>query len=470
VAGVVVVTGGVTQPAVSATSTLTVPVGWSYVGVSLWWTSTTSITVRFRAGGATETQTITTTVCDSTYQNLATSTAQIVSTAAAQDMQIASTPSGSPDWLDTFVPNSVIEAGLNELAATPPIEANTDAWSVLQAIAQAEAACVLIDERGLFQFWPRSHWGTAPAATQVQRTIRSSVPLESVSVLRAAARIRNIVRVPVTPITVTQPGIIWQLSGAARDLKVNARATRRWTAGVAPAQAYQVDTRTHVIPSGGATTDMRSGYRAARGKAGGASVTNLTMTVTATSDSITIAVTNPNRYPVWLVTPSTGFPADSIGKPSMTLIGRLVTTQTTDPDTAASVTQTGYVVENRWQPSIDVYGSRPLTLSPSVWLQLGEPAEALGLAILHDTAWPCPQLESVTIVADPALMLGDRAQLVDDTGRSGIDDPYLIVGKVDKQPRSGEATQDLILKPVGPPGAWLLGVEGRSEAGVSTRL
>jgi hypothetical protein len=473
------VTGGVQGGLVTVTpssASLALPAGqWSYVAAHAFWTSSTSVTVQFRVNGNSEDVVQAAAVVDSAYRHISQSSLTIV--APTQDVQISATTALGPSWNDAFVRTAIVEPGMNELMATPPLDAAADAWATLQAMAKAEAGTVLADETGMPQFWSRDHWRTAPAALNVQRTLRVSIPLKHATVRRLTDQVRNIVQVPVTPYTVSQPRLIWMLSGTGDDIRISARGSKVVAATFTDAQAYQVDTRTHVIPPAGAESDMRSGYRAAKALDGTGAVTNLTMTVEAAGNSVTITWTNPNPYAVYLVSPKgAGNPPSSDGLPYAALIGRLVSAAAIDTDTGNTVGQSGYVIQEQAQESIDRFGPRPLPALPQTpWMQRGTSGRALGKAILHSTYLPCPQLSSVEIVGDAALQLGDRVQVLDDSDGTdgavgtGLDDPFWIAEKTDTYSGGDSATysQPLTLRPVARPRQWIWDVPGRNIPDVS---
>jgi hypothetical protein len=374
-----------------------------------------------------------------------------------------------PPWVDGFVPSAVIEPGENELIAMPPMAAGDDGWSVLQALATAEAALVLLDEPGIAQFWSRKHWGTAPAANTVQQTIRASVPLLAASVQRLARRVRNVIRVPYAPVAVQPLSVIWALSTSDLVI-VPAFGSASRNVDLSPVQVYRVDTLGGVIPSGGALAWGHSGYRACRynpvaGTFGAQAI--ISMLVAAAVNSIDISWFNSNPWPVALVTPATGYPASSVGLPTAAVVGQLITSAAPAPDSGEATPAVDTAVAVSWQPSIDVYGQRPLDLPASAWRQTAGVATSLGQDLLHDTAWPGPQLSSVTVAGDATRQMGDRVLIEDDTGSTGLADPYWIVDKSDKCDGGDNATytQDLKLRPVARPGQLILGVVGRSELG-----
>lgn len=368
------------------------------------------------------------------------------------------------------MPTAVLEPGI-ELTAIPALQSDATCWGVIQDIAAAQAGTVFVDERGVLQSWGRQHWRTAPAATQVQRTLTAKA-LTGLTVSRLADRVRNVLRVAVTPLDVTGPALLWQLS---EQITIPARGSVRRLVDLGEDQAFQLRTDTTTIPTGGFEGGFRrSGYRASRNPDGsGGEVNNLVMTVSPSADLIVWEVTNPNPWPVTLVSPrGAGYPSTSDGQPSLIIVGRLITTKTVPLDGTSTVDATAVVVEHRWQPSIDVYGERVLAIDANRWIQVTTEGDALAGDMLHDTAWPMPTLSSVEIVGDPSIQLGDRVHLTDTSGITGVDDPYWIVGyRSDftggEQPK---LAQVVTVRPVAPPGGWILGVPGRSELGITTRL
>jgi len=377
----------------------------------------------------------------------------------------------SPAWNDAYVPTAVVEPGLNELVAMPAISTDQTARDVVQKLAAAEGAMVLFDETGKPQFWTRAHWGAAAAANTVQRTLTAVTALKTVTIGRLADRVRNVIKVAYTPVTVRAKDTIWTLN---ENILIPPKQSVTRTVDLSPDQAYQVDTTGGVMPSGGPMINGQSSYRATKANSDGSNtgvqVSNLTMMITPTAVSVKIVWTNPNRYPVLLVTPSTGYPAASVGLPTSALVGQLVTAQGLIPDVATAVAsgnQGTAVVEVRCDPSVTVYGERFLAIDNNPWRQTGTVAEAVGRDILHAIAWPCPQLSQVTVVGDPALLLGDRVQMQDDSGQTGLSDPFWIVGKIDTFEGGDTPTfsQDLTLRPAARPRQLILGVAGRSELG-----
>lgn len=432
------------------TSIGVVTTGWHYVGLHFAWSS--FVNVHVRIDGATELL----------VGGGGTADGDLLSGAAiyntgTEAFQVTKEPYSATMWNDAYVPNAYLEPGLSELVAMPPLDATADSWSILQAIATATAGTCLLDEPGAFRWWNRRHWGAAgTAAGTVQRTLRAATPLKTMTVQQLADRVRNIIRAPVSPVRITSLQAVWSIGEV---VAVPARGQLVRFIDLSPAQAYQVVTTYGLIPSGGATT--QSGYRAARNQDGtGGVITNLTMLIEPFASAIKVTVSNPNSYQAWLVSPSgAGYPTASNGNPSAVVMGRLITTDPIPVDTATSVGSSTVIVEYRDTHSISDYGEKPLTLDDSVWRQDADDTLTLAQDIGFTTSRPCPQWSSVTILADPALMLGDLVTAYDDSGATGINDPAWVLGITTRRTADG-AEQDLLLRPVGPPGVVLAGELG----------
>lgn len=359
---------------------------------------------------------------------------------------------------DAFVPTAALEPGLSELTAMPPLPADGDAQGLLQDIAKAVAGTVLLDERGLFQFWNRRHWGAAgTAAGSVQKTIRATTALETATIERVADRIRTVVRATVSPFRVT-PLTAIPVSSVAESIR--GRGTLVKLVDMSPQQFWQVETTTGTIPSGGALINGLSGYRVARNQDGtGGLVQALTMTVQPSANVVRVSWHNPNSFRVWLVTPAgMGYPAGSVGQPAADIVARLVTATAATADTSVETAATILTEYRDEQAIADLGGSpsgeRPLTLDPTVWLQNADDGQELVRDLGYVMSRPCPQLSGVQVILDATLQIGDMVRVLDDSGQTGLNDPYWVTGIICRQ-SADEATQTLTLRPVGPPGTLL---------------
>lgn len=470
---------GVTFVGVDVTAT-----GWHYLGVNVAFGSESAeMTVRLDGTDAgTDTETIA--VMPAEPSPLTAFGPSGVRPCEAVQVTTESVDDPGFTWDDAFTPTSFLEPGLNELTATPPIPSDATCGQIIQAVAAAEAAVAIVDETGVFRFWNRQHWWAAgTAAATVQRIIDATTALKDTQISRGIDRVRNVIGVTVTPVTILDHDVVW---GTSEAVEVPALGQVTLLADLRGAQAYDVDTTGWVIPAGGAASaagQFKSGYRACTARDGnGDQVTNLVMVVDTSSTPITVTITNPNTFSVWLVTPAGAsspngggvYPSTSTGQPAVELVGRLITTQRdTGIDGAPTPgASSGVVVKRRWQPSVDVFGAQPLTLQATPWMQRVDQGAALAGDVLTETAWPRPQLSGVEVIADASIQLGDRVQLHDTSGATGVDDPFWVVG-VTTAYRGGRrvsAVQTLALRAVAGPGQWILGVPGRSELGVTTVL
>lgn len=426
--------------------------GWNYIAWHITYGAINS-TIRIRVNGTTDTIT---TATPSAYAAPGVG-GMAVYNHGHEAVQCTTEVYSAAMFNDGFVPTAVLEPGLSELVATPPLPADITGQQILQDIAAATSGVALLDEPGLLRFWNRRHWVAAPAASTIQRTLRASVPLKTATVQQSTDRIRTIVRAAASPYRITAAQVIWSLG---EYLRIPAHGTLVQLVDLGDNQGYQVDTATGVMPSGGALVNGHSAYRAARNQDGtGGEITNLSMTVEPAATQIRVTFANPNGYPAWLVTPSSGYPAAEIGTPTADLVGRLITTAGTASDTGAGVAASTVLTEWRDEQAIADLGGAPdgeraLTLPASPWLQSSNDAYQLIRDIGYSVSRPCPQLSSVQILADPALQLGDLVLVADDSAATGINDPFWIVGSTLRQTAT-EAVQDLELRPVAPPGSVL---------------
>jgi hypothetical protein len=110
-----------------------------------------------------------------------------------------------------------------------------------------------------------------------------------------------------------------------------------------------------------------------------------------------------------------------------------------------------------------------LAIPDSPWRQDAVITNLLVSSLSSDVVLSVPVFDQVTIAADPRLQLGDVVTVI---AEPVMDSPALamIVGITDHADPGSSYTQDLLLRAVGPPSGWLLGVPGRSELGTSTLL
>lgn len=348
-----------------------------------------------------------------------------------------------------------LEDSLNPLVATPYTGDMVDAWNTIQAIAAAEYATAFFDETGQFHYWNRQHFTnqsvdysaktvTINGHTNPIPQVTSDRALATLSFNEAVDALRNHVTISYTPYVIQPSDWVWQ-TGALRGLHSGETITV-WPSFDNPVQS--VGTTVQVIPIGG-DTGNNSGYRACTLPDGtGEPVENLQFTVTAFAQSAKVVIHNPNKHPVYLVCPrydSAGhlYPDASVGQPTLWIRGRPVTTtatagSTTDGNTDATVDLTD-------ADSITDFGDQQYSVDAGGWIQDVDTATVLANDLLSLLARPAAYLGDVQVIGDSRLQLGDRIELVDNTG-TGLDQHCWIVGLTDSFTTDQGYTQTLTLR------------------------
>lgn len=383
-----------------------------------------------------------------------------------------------------FLPTAVLEPSLNLLTVIPYTEAATDAWGLIQQIVSAEFGTALFDEAGIYRFWNRYHFTgqrvdfigntvTAGGITAPIPTISSVRALQTVSTSEAEDSVRNIVTATATPHVIAPASWVWTEGGT---IGLHSGQTRKiWAEFANPVVGLSLTAV--VVPRGGDTAGA-SGYRACStpdGKSGGFPVENLQITITPFATRALLTITNPNRYPVYLVTPpqnsgGVAYPDASIGQPLLELWGRNILTVAAAGDSGAPSSGSTASTQVSDQASIDdAYREQSYDMPATDWLQDNDVAAALATDLLAMLGRPNPLLTDVAIVADPRLQLGDRIVLQDPSSM-GIDVPAWIVGITENLTASDGWSQALTLRCVAGVDGWILGSPTRSVLGRTTIL
>lgn len=374
-----------------------------------------------------------------------------------------------------FTPTAFLDASLNHLTAIPDVSGQTVS-QVFQDIAEAEGGFAGFDEPGTFRFLNRK----SLAAKTSSRVVTTKSSLKAIQRQASQSAVANHIQVPVNALQVNGPSVVWS---ATDVITIQPLATYSTVATTSDAVVglYNDPFQIGVIPLGGAvfpgTTGPWTGYRAARKPDGtGGEVKNLIMTVKQLSPaSLAINVTNPNGFPVTLVSPlGTGvYPTTSDGNPILCVSGQFVTTSGTVADGTAQPGGAS-LADVQWPLPADggaaaaPGGEVLLTTSANAWRQRMADAITWATELLSALRRPRNQYNNTAIVADPSLQLGDRITL-QDPDVDDLNDDAVIVG-ISTISSGTDWTQNLNLKAVSSPGDWLLGVPGRSQLGVSTRL
>lgn len=367
------------------------------------------------------------------------------SSAVVEALQI--TTETSPVTNEGFVPQAILDPSLNALQVIPAITG--DPWQALQAIGDAELAVAGYNGSNIFHFTNRETLQTSA----VVRTISSLSSLSALQIQVGSEAYANRVQVPFTGWTFGSAGLLWSLDVPQ---VVRAGKTRILRASIDTGLITGVDGTVTVLANAHTTTDGNSYYRASIDKAGTVERTG-GVTVTATSadsSTILITITNVGTQDAWLVSPA-NYVDIPVGTPSLWIGGVPVTqanTLTSDSGAVAS-------------------GEVLYAFPGNDWIQDSDTADELQSDLLKDQLYPTPQLTSVAISPDPRIELMDRVR-IQDPSLSGMDEYVVIWGSntslsIDDS-NALTYTQSIDARPVGPPGAWILGISGRSELGSTT--
>jgi hypothetical protein len=398
-------------------------------------------------------------------------------TCPIESLQLSAELNGAPT---VFTPNARLDGSLNALVAVPALTTAAgndpsqaaDPWQVLQQMVDAELGYFGFDEVATPEFKNRKTINTGQAV----RTVTTAESIQQIQSRCASASIANWLRQNVSIATRSAYQAVWSWTADAAGLPFVPAGATVFSNITFNQPVIGLSTLIQQpLANGGVTpTNPFSGFRANRQPDGkGSTVTNLTAVLFQTSPTTaTIQLQNPNPFPVYLVTPS-GFSDAAVGTPCLQIGGEYLTI-TTQGNAGAntSAPSSNQYVEAQWPPlqeggaAANPRGPRFLQLPDTPWTQDIDSAQSLVDDQLAETYKTRPLFQGVTIVADPSLQLLDVLQLQDTQGAT-LNEPAVVVGLHLTLSKTA-FTQSLDLRAVGTPGAWLMGVPGRSEMGVAT--
>lgn len=388
---------------------------------------------------------------------------------AVEALQICADPNGVPRTITT--PTAQFDASLNVLNAIPD-PGTSDAWQIIQQIAEAEGAIAGFDETGLFTFTNRRTLGSGASV----RTITSAASLKSLQTETAMVRVATHVTLPVNALQGGAWGNVWNGQGNQQWPTVNGgvyflHSGETQTLLASWTNPAVIGVLCGVIPGGWiVAAQPLSGYRAARTPDGsGGAITNIQMTVVQTSPtSATITVHNPNPFLAYFTTPP-GYPTAQGTPCGIALGGQQFTAIAAPPDGTANSAPSQLVADSQWPPIAEggaitnPKGDISLPIPANPWVQDRDSAQSFTDDQLVELYLAKPQWTGVQIVADPSLQLADRVT-VNDPDASGINEDAIIAA-LHTVISATDWTQDVDLRAAAHPGYMLLGVPGRCELG-----
>jgi hypothetical protein len=330
-------------------------------------------------------------------------------------------------WLPTTYtkPAAVDRLQNRQLTGIAPGAKPVEAWTLLQQVAGAERALVWVDYDGVPTVWSRARLNSPDALTAV-RTVTAKTDLLSLSYRDDRDMIRNIVRVPYSPITAAGSTPIWSLTelasipaGESRVYKVKFDALASST--------LVVDGRANTSSAGTGTAYSFSAIF------GNGVAVNVTLTSPTTADLTARNITNTTLYLV-----------DGSGVPYLILSGQPLKTEE-PPD-----------VEVSDAASRTEFGDSPLDVTGNPWIQTEAFARGTAfqlLALLRDEQ---VVFDDIVIPGDPTLEPFDRIRLQDPTGLV-LDTPLTLENVSDEFTNPGYESA-LVARPAR--GQWIAGGPG----------
>lgn len=361
----------------------------------------------------------------------------------------------SPALNNGFTPKAVLDPSLNTLQVIP--EVSGDPWAVIQQIGDAELGVAGFDESGIFRFYNRNTIKSAGS-------VRDITTAESMQVETTSAAVINRGQVGYTAWNYGAPAVIWSLDSVWRIPKrsIGKNVFVRYATVTDGSLFTSVDTTLTFMNDAGTTTAGNSYYRTSIDAAGTSDHPGVTIVlIQVSSTRVRIEITNRTSRDCYLVA-SADHPAPAAGTPVLIIGGT--------PVTQANESQTDY----QYPAAVDGgaassrFGEVAWQATGNPWIQDADSAQQLAQDVVLDGYVPRPNLTNITIIPDPRLQLIDVVHLVDpDT--TFVDEYARIFGwTLTLSHDSWSMTIDA--RTVAPPGAWILGVPGRSELAQTTYL
>lgn len=348
---------------------------------------------------------------------------------------------------------SSLDTSLNTLHVAPPIEAGTDPFTVFQQMCDAELGVAGFDESGKFWFRNRNTIKAIPVA----RTITSTTSLMSLQVETLAAAVINRAQVGYTTWIFGAAATVYSL-GVAWKIPKHTTVVRTVTTDTL---VVNVSTSVLTLPGSGFGTTGLSYVRVSTDAAGSHSHPGITVTVAQiNSAQIRVTMVNTTALDAYLVAsaddvaPPAGTPVLQIGGQPVTPANE-VTTDYQYPATGTGAAGTRF-------------GEVAWSTSGNPWNQDADSAAQLGRDVVLDGYVPRPNLTNMAIVPDPRLQLADSVH-VQDADLTYVDEYARVFGWALSMSGS-DWSMTVDARTLAPPGAWILGIAGRSELALTTYL
>jgi hypothetical protein len=423
---------GFTQPLDSTTK-------WQYVALHYQHRSDGTTVIRYRANGATTQGSITTPVVSGPLNAYLQCTAWTV----------------GPDWCNFQVwysydpPDLVgdgswpgeesldqadVDVGVNYMTHLPDI-VNSDSWQLLSDVAAAEYGLIGFDETGRFVFASRD--SALRETTFVEETLTTDRSLMELVTETTGDSVRNVITTETSSGFLDFNNVVFEAKSATQFNTYPGTTT------------FQIElpygaigTTTQALPrvaNADWSADFLWGYVLVDAYTPTNEVdpaADVTVLFTMAGDRRGL-ITVYNNSPNYLQFSTTG------GQPALRVQGFLLEIEPTQ------------IGNNAKQGSVELYGARSLAIGSSPWRQLLWAMRPVALRLAAELAYPVAVIDQFEAIGNPARRVGDTLRLVDPDGQGSLRTTLV------KLTRSMSASQGLVdrltVRPVGPPGRFVLG-------------
>jgi hypothetical protein len=459
--------GGYTPPATPR---------WQFVGVHISF-GVTSMTVRFRVGGASITKTVTLAARSNNWKPGLFINYNWRRPFHNFQLWRSFTPPGAGQWQgETWTPQAQLDPGVNELTGIPQI-VGEDSMELIKEICAVEGSTFEFTEEGFPRFRTRIGDEARGDLSDITERVTADRNLADLVSTTDESSVRNIINVKTKTLTVSE----WQdyyTSPSNDAFDVPGSSTSYFNVDL-PTAAYELppplstfgcryDVGVHCYASAGGTgfvyfgsnEDWSDGAKQDK-------VKNYIRVMVINANfpdqwvnqgvqirvvrlspwKMQIIINNQNAHPIRFATMTkveAGTGVSTPGEPALIIPARILEQGEEQLETYTDNT------------SVRLYGPSTYDVGSSAerWRQTPEGLRGLATSVLASTSRPVPVLEAVDVPHDPRRRLRDRVVIEDPDGLGEV--AATVVGLTTTYSTSGAADR-LTVRPIAPPGLGLIG-------------
>lgn len=365
----------------------------------------------------------------------------------------------------TWVPQCDLDTGLNDVSGLP-LRRGVDSWGLLREVVGAEYGVIGFTEEGRAFFKNRDT--VRRQNLTVEKTLTRRKHLTDLQISERTGSVRNIITAKIAPRVIGPSGpsarvgwdTVFKLTD--KDAIQFPPGTSLWTVKL-DTPAWVGESETEIQQSASAAgawpppVDNTTRYACVRAIDNTIEIPGVSVGITTLGpefglDSVRLTIFNPTNFP--------GVFARIDGDPALWISGRKYS-----QDIA---TELSY----RRASSAARYNSRTLDLPDSDWHQREGSLARISRNLLRDLRAPVPVIDPITIVGDCRLQLQDTC-LLDDSQGLGAQVYATVVDLVrtlEVGSSAAKLTDQVIVRPFGAPGRWILGHPVWGILGQTTKL